>query len=230
MIEKEKTDLNLGKTIQQLLIQKNVESPIKFDVYNSTTTEQKISLIESNMKNILGDVLGFDLTNDSVENTPHRVAKMFVKEIMNGLDYTQFPKIMTFENKFNTSSMVVVRNLQVLSLCGHHLQTIDGQAFIAYIPNKKIVGLSKFPRIVDFFSRRPQEQERLTLQIFYTLQHILETQDVAVFIKAKHNCMKVRGVCEPNSDTTTIQLGGVFKSDEKVRAEFYSNINFTGYN
>lgn len=215
-----KTDKDLGRKIKQYLADKGVESPIDFDVYDSTTDEEKIAKIEENVRNNLL-IMGFDLTNDSVRDTANRVAKMWVKEIMWGLDYKKFPKMMTFENKFATSGMVVEKNIQSMSICSHHIVTIDGAATVAYIPNKKVIGLSKINRLVDFFSRRPQEAERLTLQIYHALEFILETDDIAVYLDGVHYCVKSRGILDSNSSTSTVKLGGGFLNDPMLRKEFY---------
>lgn len=219
-----KSDPKLGKQIQVHLQQNNVESPINFDVYQNTTADEKVKLIESKYKEIL-EVIGFDLTNDSVKNTPKRVADMYVNEIFFGLDYNKFPKIMTFENKFKTSGMVVEENIKSMSVCSHHIVTIDGTAWVAYIPNEKVIGLSKINRIVDFFSRRPQEAERLTMQIWHALEYILGTQNIAVYLKGTHYCVKSRGINDVNSSTSTVKLGGGFLTDQTLRQEFYSIVN-----
>ena len=219
-----KTDPILGQAIKNHLKEAGVESPINFDVYESRTSAQKIKEIESHMKAAL-EIMGFDLTNDSVQDTPKRIAKMWVDETMVGLDYNKFPKVMTFENKFQSSGMVIERDVQSMSLCSHHIVTIDGTAFVAYIPNKKLIGLSKINRVVEFFSRRPQEAERLTLQIFYALQYILETDNIAVFMTGTHYCVKSRGVGDVNSSTSTVKLGGVFMTDQMVRKEFYDVVH-----
>lgn len=219
-----KCDPELGKKVRQHLIDQGVESPIDYVVYDGTTANEKITRIEKNMRDSLL-AMGFDLTNDSVQDTPTRLAKMWVTETMKGLDYNNFPKVMTFENKFNSSGMIIERNVQSMSLCSHHIVTIDGIAHVAYIPSKKIVGLSKINRIVDYFSRRPQEAERLTLQIYHALEYILETEDVAVFLTGTHYCVKSRGIGDVNSSTSTVKLGGVFMSDHMVRKEFYDVVS-----
>lgn len=218
-----KNDAELGQRIKQHLADMNVESPIDFERYESTSSEEKIAIIKEKMTEVL-ETIGFDLTNDSVIDTPKRMAKMWVNEVMSGLDYSTFPRIMTFENKFNAAGMVVQRNVKSMSLCSHHLVTIDGTAHVAYIPSKKVIGLSKIARVVDFFSRRPQEAERLTLQIFHALQYILETDDIAVFLSGVHYCMKARGADEANADTVTVKLGGAFLNDHQIRKEFYDVI------
>jgi GTP cyclohydrolase I len=219
-----KTDSELGARVHAHLKSKGVESPINFEVYNSKTSASKIKTIEKHIRASL-ETLGFDLSNDSVQDTPKRVAKMWVEETMSGLNYENFPKIMTFENQFQSSGMVIERDIQSMSLCSHHIVTIDGSAFVAYIPNKKIIGLSKINRIVDFFSRRPQEAERLTLQIFHALEYILETEDIAVFLTGTHYCVKSRGAKDVNSSTSTVKLGGSFMADPMLRKEFYDVVH-----
>jgi GTP cyclohydrolase I len=169
------------------------------------------------------NTIGFDLTNDSVEGTPKRMAQMWVNEIMWGLDYNKFPRIMTFENKMGAGA-VFERNITSMSLCSHHLVTIDGSATVAYVPKNKVVGLSKINRVVEFFSRRPQEAERLTLQIYHALSYILETEDVAVHLQGVHMCVRSRGIQDLTSSTTTAKLGGGFMTNEALRSEFYQNI------
>ena len=218
------TDPILGRNIQTYLNEVGVESPINFEVYDSRSSHEKIVEIEKHMRESLL-IMGFDLENDSVRDTPKRLAKMWVQETMVGLDYDRFPKVMTFENKFNSAGMVVEKDITSMSICSHHIVTIDGKATIAYIPNKKIVGLSKINRVVEFFSRRPQEAERLTLQIYHALQYILETDDIAVFLSGTHYCVKSRGVNDTSSYTTTVKLGGDFLSDSSLRSEFYGAVN-----
>ena len=165
--------------------------------------------------------LGLDLNDDSLAETPHRIAKMYVQEIFSGLDYSAFPKISVIENKMGADEMITVDNISLTSTCEHHFVVIDGVAKVAYIPSRNIIGLSKINRIVNFFAQRPQVQERLTRQILIALQTILETDDVAVSIKATHYCVKSRGVKDANSQTSTTALGGCFK-DANTRAEFLS--------
>ena len=219
-----KCDAELGLKVRQYLIEQGVESPINYEVYDSNSSEQKIQKLTALMEESL-KVMGFDLTNDSVKDTGKRIATMWVSETMCGLDYKNFPKVMTFENKFKSSEMVIERNVQSMSLCSHHIVTIDGVAHVAYIPKNKIIGLSKINRVVDYFSRRPQEAERLTLQIFYALEYILGTSDIAVFLTGTHYCVKSRGVGDINSSTSTVKLGGTFMSDPMVRKEFYDVVH-----
>lgn len=188
-------------------------------IETSLTNEEKIALIEKHFAQIL-TVLGLDLENDSLKDTPKRVAKMYVNEIFSGLNVENFPKMTTIENQMNYNQMIAVQNIEVLSYCEHHFQTIQGFATVAYIPNKKVIGLSKINRIVQFFSRRPQVQERLTKQIADCLQYVLETSHVAVHINAKHYCVIARGIQDAGSSTITTDLRGDFKNRLETRKEF----------
>ena len=206
-----------------------------FGVYDWATTEAaapsitntssdrkwKIDKIEESFQTIM-EVLGLDLSDDSLQDTPKRVAKMYVNEIFWGLDYEAFPKCTTVDNKMKYNEMVVERNVNVQSNCEHHFVIIDGLATVAYVPKDKVLGLSKINRIVEYFSKRPQIQERLTEQVFHALQYILETEDVAVLIDAQHYCVKSRGVEDTGSSTVTVRLGGGFKTDPAARNEFLS--------
>lgn len=189
---------------------------------NSLTKNEKIEIIEGHFRGIL-ETLGMDLTNDSLRETPHRIAKMYVNEIFSGLDWEEFPKMTVIENEMQYDQMVVIKDIQVLSVCEHHFQTIDGFATVAYIPNQKVIGLSKINRIVQFFSRRPQVQERLTKQIADCLQYVLETPHIAVHITAKHYCVIARGVRDAGSKTSTNDLRGHFKTRLETREEFLKN-------
>ena len=186
---------------------------------NGLSRDEKYSLVKSSMTDIV-TTLGLDLRDDSLTETPHRIAKMYVDELFGGLDYSNFPKISVIDNKMGVEEMVKVDNISVISTCEHHFVTIDGASRVAYIPNNKIIGLSKINRIVRFFAQRPQVQERLTQQILVALQTLLETDDVAVTIDATHYCVKSRGVMDTNSSTQTTALGGQFKEDHRTRAEF----------
>ena len=177
--------------------------------------------IEQHMTSIM-TLLGLDLADDSLAETPHRIAKMYVDEIFSGLDYSSFPKITLIENKMGTDEMIKVQDIGVTSTCEHHFVTIDGKATVAYIPKDKIIGLSKINRIVNFFAKRPQVQERLTQQILVALQVLLGTDNVAITMTAVHYCVKSRGVMDASSQTTTTALGGVFKSSAATRHEFLS--------
>ena len=181
--------------------------------------QQKYDRIKALMTEVV-TTLGLDLTDDSLTETPHRIAKMYVHEIFSGLDYSEFPKLSLIDNKMGANEMVKVRDIELVSTCEHHFVTIDGTAKVAYIPKDKIVGLSKINRLVRFFARRPQVQERLTRQILVALQALLGTDDVAVSIDATHYCVKSRGVMDSNSQTSTTALGGCFQKNIHTRAEF----------
>ena len=215
---KQKIDPQLGLKVHEHLIKMGVETPTK---PNNLDRKEKIAIIEGHFKKIM-ETLGLDLNDDSLEETPNRWAKMAVNEIFWGLDYEAFPKCTTVNNKMKYNEMVVERNVSVQSNCEHHFVVIDGLATVAYVPKDRVLGLSKINRIVEYFSKRPQIQERLTEQIFHTLQYILDTEDVAVMIDAQHYCVKSRGVEDTGSSTVTSRLGGGFKSDIAVRNEFYS--------
>lgn len=214
---KQKVDRELGLKVHEHLVKMGVETPI---VSNGLSRTDKIDLIEKKFTDIM-NALGLDLSDDSLIETPKRVAKMYVNEIFWGLDYEAFPKCTTVDNKMKYNEMVVERNVSVQSNCEHHFVVIDGLATVAYVPKNRVLGLSKINRIVEYFSKRPQIQERLTEQIFYTLQYILDTEDVAVMIDAQHYCVKSRGVEDTGSSTVTTRLGGGFKTDPEVRNEFY---------
>jgi len=214
---KTKTDPILGQKVHEHLVKVGVETPVTKSRHDRKT---QIELIEQNFTAIM-NILGLDLNDDSLAETPKRVAKMYVNEIFWGLDYEAFPKCTTVNNKMKYNEMVVERNVSVQSNCEHHFVVIDGLATVAYVPKDRVLGLSKINRIVEYFSKRPQIQERLTEQIFHTLQYILDTEDVAVMIDAQHYCVKSRGVEDTGSSTVTSRLGGGFKSDPAVRNEFY---------
>lgn len=189
---------------------------------NKLTEQQKIEQITKNFREIM-EVLGLDLENDSLERSPERVARMYVRELFQGLDPLQFPKITVIENEMQYDQMIVVRDIAVLSTCEHHFVTIDGKAHIAYIPNKRVIGLSKINRIAKFFARRPQVQERLTKQIADCLAFVLDTDDVAVYMDSKHYCVISRGIEDVGSSTITCDLRGSFRDDSKTRSEFMAH-------
>jgi GTP cyclohydrolase I len=218
---KTKCDPELGQRVHQHLVKMGVETPTN---ENTIDRKEKIDIIERHMHQIMV-TLGLDLTDDSLIETPKRVAKMYVNEIFWGLDYEAFPKCTTVDNKMKYDEMVAERNVNVQSNCEHHFVVIDGVATVAYIPNNKVLGLSKINRIVEYFSKRPQIQERLTEQVFHALQYILETDNVAVVVDAQHYCVKSRGVEDTGSSTVTSKLGGVFKTDPSVRNEFMNIVN-----
>jgi GTP cyclohydrolase IA len=215
---KTKCDPELGQRVHEHLVKMGVETPIN---KRNIDRKDQIAGIEGHFTEIMR-ILGLDLTDDSLIETPKRVAKMYVNEIFWGLDYEAFPKCTTVDNKMHYNEMVVERNVSVQSNCEHHFVVIDGLATVAYVPKQKVLGLSKINRIVEYFSKRPQIQERLTEQIFHSLQCILETEDVAVLIDAQHYCVKSRGVEDTGSSTVTVRLGGGFKTDPAARAEFLS--------
>lgn len=186
---------------------------------NGLSDRMKISRITKHMTSIL-NILGLDLTDDSLEKTPHRLAKMWVNELFSGLKPENFPKMTTIQNKMGADQMISISEIRVLSVCEHHFVSIDGYATVAYIPGDKIIGLSKINRVVEYFSRRPQVQERLTTQIADCLQKVLGTKNVAVHIKAKHYCVISRGVGDKESQTTTADLRGIFRTDSAARSEF----------
>ena len=213
-----KTDPYLGQKVHEYLVSVGVETPV---TKNGLSSKEKIDKIEGNFNQIL-DTLGLDRRDDSLLDTPKRIAKMYVNEIFWGLDYEAFPKATVVENKMKYNEMVIVKNISVQSNCEHHFVVIDGLACVAYVPKEKVLGLSKINRIVEYFAKRPQIQERLTEQVYHALSFILETEDVAVMIDAQHYCVKSRGVEDTGSSTITSRLGGGFKSDHKARAEFLS--------
>ena len=215
---KVKTDPGLGQKVHEYLVSVGVETPV---TKNGLSSKEKIDKIEDNFNQIL-DTLGLDRSDDSLIDTPKRIAKMYVNEIFWGLDYEAFPKATVVENKMKYNEMVIVKNISVQSYCEHHFVVIDGLACVAYVPKEKVLGLSKINRIVEYFAKRPQIQERLTEQVYHALSFILETEDVAVMIDAQHYCVKSRGVEDTGSSTITSRLGGGFKSDHKARAEFLS--------
>lgn len=195
-------------------------------VDNGLTHKQKVAKIEKHFTEIM-KTLGLDLTDDSLIETPLRVAKMYCGEIFWGLDPEAFPKCTAVENKMSYNQMLVEEGVTVKSFCEHHILPIIGTATVAYIPKNKVLGLSKLNRIVEYFSRRPQIQERLTEQIFHALCFILETDNVAVMINGEHTCVSMRGVEDDTSSTTTSRLGGDFKENAMVRAEFMQIANST---
>jgi GTP cyclohydrolase IA len=197
------------------------DTPMRNDAF-MLSKEEKIDIIKDDVRHIL-ETLGLDLDDDSLSGTPLRVAKMFVKEIFDGLDPNKKPEASTFENKYKYGEMLVEKNITVYSTCEHHLLPIVGKAHVAYISNGTVVGLSKINRIVDYFAKRPQVQERLTIQIVEELKKVLNTQDVACIIDAKHLCVNSRGIRDIESSTVTSEFGGKFKEKE-TRREFLDYI------
>lgn len=197
------------------------DTPIREDAF-ILDNDEKIEIIRDDVKHIM-ETLGLDLSDDSLRGTPNRVAKMFVNEIFGGLDPKKKPKASTFQNKYNYGEMLVEKNITLYSTCEHHMLPIVGRAHIAYISNGTVVGLSKMNRIVDYFAKRPQVQERLTIQIVEELQKVLNTKDVACVIDAKHLCVNSRGIKDIESSTVTSEFGGQFKNKE-TRREFLDYI------
>ena len=199
----------------------SAQNPVRNDAFN-LTDDQKIEQIKKDVENIL-HTLGMDLTDDSIKGTPNRVAKMFVKEIFGGLNPNKKPKASTFANNYKYGEMLVEKNITLYSTCEHHLLPIIGKAHVAYISNGTVVGLSKMNRIVDYYAKRPQVQERLTMQIVQELQQVLGTEDVACVIDAKHLCVNSRGIRDIQSSTVTSEYGGKF-NDETTKREFLNYI------
>lgn len=192
----------------------SVETPMKTDAFVLTNQEKK-EKIAYHFKEIM-EVLGLDLTDDSLKGTPQRVAKMYIDEIFCGLDPANKPQVALFENKYQYNQMLVEKNITFYSNCEHHFVPIYGKIHVAYISNGKVIGLSKINRIVQYFAQRPQVQERLTMQIGLELQQILETEDVAVIVDAKHLCVSSRGIKDESSATVTSYYGGAFQNDQKI--------------
>ena len=207
--------------VRDALIAKGIETPMK-SVGLSLDLRRKE--IEKHMREVL-QLIGLDLTDDSIEETPVRMAKMYLDEIFTGMDYANFPKITNIRNRMKVSEMVLVNDITLTSTCEHHFVTIDGKVSVAYYPKDWVIGLSKINRVVAFLAQRPQVQERLTEQILTALQAILQTDDVAVDVKATHFCVKCRGIKDTNSYTVTSAFGGVFLEDRETRKEFLSLIS-----
>ena len=216
-----KNNIETFDTIGDNHVGTSSETPMRSDAFKLNEAE-KIDLIKADVQHIM-ETLGLDLTDDSLKGTPNRVAKMFVNEIFGGLDPTKKPKASTFENKYQYGEMLVEKNITLYSTCEHHFLPIVGRAHVAYISNGTVVGLSKMNRIVDHFAKRPQVQERLTIQIVKELQNVLNTKDVACVIDAKHLCVNSRGIRDIESSTVTSEFGGKFKEKETKR-EFLNYI------
>ncbi len=193
----------------------SAKTPLRADAFN-ISDEEKISKIQESVKDIL-NTLGMDLTDDSLQGTPKRVAKAFVNEIFMGLNPKNMPNPSTFDNNYNYGEMLVEKNIVVYSTCEHHLLPIIGRAHVAYISKGKVIGLSKMNRIVEYFSKRPQVQERLTMQVVQAMQEALGTKDVACVIDAKHLCVNSRGIKDIESSTVTAEFGGKFKEKDTKR-------------
>ncbi|MGA0558677.1 GTP cyclohydrolase I FolE [Larkinella sp. VNQ87] len=201
----------------------STDTPLREDAF-VLSDDAKIDLIEDHFREIM-NILGLDLTDDSLNGTPRRVAKMYVKEIFSGLNPAKKPKATLFENRYQYSEMLVEKNITIHSQCEHHFVPIIGRAHIAYISSGKVIGLSKLNRIAQYFSKRPQVQERLTVQIAEELKNVLRTEDVAVVVDAKHLCVSMRGVQDVSSSTVTAHYSGKFKTDEATRQEFLRYIS-----
>jgi len=222
--QKTKVDAALGHKVQAHLESIGLQTPTT-DLLGADASS-KIAKIESSLVDVW-ETLGMDLSDDSLMDTPKRIAKMMVLENYWGLLPENFPKCTTISNKMKFDEMVLERNISVMSNCEHHGVVIDGYAHVAYIPGEKVLGLSKLNRVVEYFSKRPQVQERLTAQIYHALSFILETDNVAVVVNAEHYCVKSRGVEDTNSHTFTSYLGGVFKTDPATRSEYMSLVRST---
>ncbi len=202
----------------------SVDTPLRSDAFK-IDDDLKIELIEKNFKEII-HILGLDLTDESLKDTPKRVAKMYVKEIFKGLNPENKPQPTLFENKFKFNEMLVEKNITIYSYCEHHFVPIIGKAHIAYFPKNHVIGLSKLNRIAQYYAKRPQVQERLTMQIASELKETLQTDDVAVLIDADHLCVASRGVNDVNSSTITSSYNGKFLNNE-TRKEFISHVRTT---
>ena len=200
----------------------SLETPLREDAFVKSNDE-KIKNIEKHFTKIV-DELGLDLNDDSISGTPYRVAKMYVKEIFSGLDPENKPKISLFDNKYNYNKMLIEKNINLNSTCEHHFLPITGKAHVSYISSGKVIGLSKLNRIVQYYSHRPQVQERLTKQIYDELKNVLDTDSVMVVIEAKHMCVSSRGIKDYTSSTVTEMYGGDFNIYNK-RDEFYKLLN-----
>jgi GTP cyclohydrolase I len=214
LLEKELFEL-LGDNHQMT----SAETPLRPDAFVKSDTE-KMATIERYFK-IIMEEMGLDMTDDSLQGTPHRVAKMFIQEIFSGLNPANKPKISVFENSYNYDKMLVEANISFNSTCEHHFLPIIGKAHIGYVSNGKVIGLSKLNRIVDYYARRPQVQERMIMQIFNELKTVLNTEDVIVVVEAEHLCVSSRGIKDSSSYTSTIQYGGIFNEKEN-RNDFFN--------
>ncbi len=221
----DKTSAELLKEIEEMgdaHIMSSIATPLRDDAFDLSDAE-KIERIQGYFEKIM-HTLGLDLTDDSLQGTPKRVAKLYVNELFKGLNEKNKPSMSTFENKYQYKEMLVEKDITLYSNCEHHFLPIVGKAHVAYIPNEKVIGLSKINRIVDYFSRRPQVQERLALQILNELKTALNSEHVAVFIDAEHMCVSSRGASDQSSSTVTVEYSGKFK-EEKTRNEFLAYIN-----
>lgn len=221
----DKTSEELLRDIEEIgdaHIMSSIATPLRDDAFDLSDAE-KIELIQGYFEKIM-HTLGLDLTDDSLQGTPKRVAKLYVNELFKGLNEKNKPSMSTFENKYQYKEMLVEKDITLYSNCEHHFLPIVGKAHVAYIPNEKVIGLSKINRIVDYYARRPQVQERLSLQILNELKKSLNSEHVAVFIDAEHMCVSSRGASDQSSSTVTVEYSGKFK-EEKTRNEFLAYIN-----
>ena len=198
-------------------IMTSIETPMRSDAFNKTDDE-KIEIIQDCFKEIM-ETLGLDLTDDSLKGTPYRVAKMYVKEIFSGLNPENKPKVSVFDNKYEYNKMLIEKNISLSSSCEHHFLPITGVAHVGYISSGKVIGLSKMNRIVDYYGRRPQVQERMTIQIYNALKEELNTDSVIVVVDAEHMCVSARGIKDKTSSTVTMEYGGKF-NETSLRYEF----------
>ena len=215
-LNKTKCDPELGLAVQAHLESIGLATPM---VPNGLSAKQKVTKIEKHFTEIM-NTLGLDLTDDSLMETPLRIAKMFTNEVFWGLEPENFPKCTAVGNKMNYDEMLIEKNVSVKSFCEHHWLPLVGTATIAYFPSDKVLGISKLSRVVEYYSRRPQIQERLTEQIYHALCFILGTDDVAVLIDAEHSCVSMRGAEDDGASTITSKLGGKFRTEPGVRSEF----------
>lgn len=228
MFEGKKGMVNNTDEIGDDHVASSAKTPLRADAFE-ISDQEKLVRIEQSVRDIL-DTLGMDLEDDSLKGTPRRVAKAYVNEIFSGLNPKNKPKLSTFDNNYKYGEMLVEKNITVYSTCEHHLLPIVGRAHVAYISNGNVIGLSKMNRIVDYFAKRPQVQERLTMQVVQALQEALGTKDVACVIDAKHLCVNSRGVRDIVSSTVTSEFGGVFKNKE-TKSEFLDYIKMdTNFN
>lgn len=220
LLDQEKIEIYEEMGDQHILT--SLETPLRDDAFD-IPDDKKIEKIQEHFREIM-NILGLDLTDDSLKGTPYRVAKMYVKEIFSGLNPANKPKIALFENKYQYNEMLIEKNILLQSTCEHHFLPIYGKAHVAYIPNGKVIGLSKINRIVQYFGKRPQVQERLSMQILQELKLSLGTEDVAVYIDAKHMCVSTRGIKDNSSSTITSSYSGKFK-EAGTRNEFLAAIH-----
>lgn len=219
-----KSDKNLGIAVNKHLTKLGIHTPVIQEALDRPS-EEKLEKIEHHMSEIM-KVLGLDLTDDSLQDTPRRVAKMYVNEIFSGLLDDNFPKCTTVENKFSgQDDFVLEKNITLYSDCEHHIRPIIGVAHVAYIPGENVLGLSKLNRIVQYFAKRPQVQERLTQQIAEAIAFVTKSEDVIVRIDAKHLCVSQRGIKDTASSTVTMTAKGRFSTDSQLRSEFVNNLN-----